>query len=425
MKSTPLFSNALRLATCGLAIVCVFSCDRDDDIATYQAPKETAVASAPQFAMANAPSAEPAAEPQAPISWTVPSGWKQMPGSQMRFATFQVSDANPNAQLTVIPLGPESGSLLPNLNRWEQQLGLPPSSETEAPKKVVEVKLPDATAYTVDLANKQERMLAAIIPHADRIWFFKLVGPAANVSPQKENFDAFIKSIHFGGGGGAGAAPANPQAKAGPQELPAGHPALPQDNSQQQLPSGHPALPSDGAQQLPSGHPALPADGNAAAKSNAEFLNQPQSNSELKMAPNWKLPNDWTEEPPRPMRAVSYLIDTTGQKGEVIVTKMDASHFGTLLSNINRWRGQVHLDPLADESAIKPEIVKINGKDFSFFDFAGPKNESGVVPRIMVTMLVNGPDVWFFKLQGPDELVSKERKAFESFLGAAQFQGAQ
>jgi hypothetical protein len=393
----------LIILSLAAGVVFGFGCDRDDQITSYEAPKERAVATPPQFAMADAAEAAAPAEQQeaAPVIWAVPAGWKQLAGSEMRFATFRVSEASPNIQLTVIPLGPESGQLLPNLNRWEQQLDLPPSSEADAPKRVTEVKLADSTAYTIDLANKQQRMLAAIIPHENRVWFFKLVGPATVVSPQKEAFDAFIKSIKFAGGGAPGPlADAQPGAK--PGELPSGHPALPQqDGSQPKLPSGHPALPAPDA-----GHA------------------QPEPSNDLSLAPTWKRPVDWTEEPPKPMRAASYFIDAQGQKAEVIVTKMDANHFGTLLSNINRWRGQVGLQALADESAVKPQIIKVGGKELSLFDFVGPKGDDGSARRILVTMSVNGPDVWFFKLQGPDDLVSKEKPAFESFLGAVQFQPA-
>src|SRR5688500_3764081 len=62
--------------------------------------------------------------------WTVPAGWKQLPGEGMRFATFQVlPDVNPQLELTVTPLGPESAALGPNVNRWRGQVGLSPISE--------------------------------------------------------------------------------------------------------------------------------------------------------------------------------------------------------------------------------------------------------------------------------------------------------
>ena len=117
------------------------------------------------------------------VDWTVPAGWKELPGQQMRFASFQVSPEKPDVQLTVIPLGAEAGNLLDNVNRWEKQLGLPPTPEQDLGKIVNDLDVNGSQASAVDLtgpanANPRMQMLGAIIPHDGRVWFFKLVGPA-------------------------------------------------------------------------------------------------------------------------------------------------------------------------------------------------------------------------------------------------------
>ncbi len=43
----------------------------------------------------------------------------------------------------------------------------------------------------------RERMLGAILPHGEWMWFFKLVGPPELLGRQKENFERFIRSITF------------------------------------------------------------------------------------------------------------------------------------------------------------------------------------------------------------------------------------
>lgn len=142
-----------------------------------------------------------------------------MPAGQMRYAVFAVNDATPPVLVTVIPLGREAGQLLPNVNRWEQQVGLSPSSEAELPKVVKHVTLADfSTADVVDLIGPEaqagaarQRILAAIVRHGDRVWFFKLAGPADVVGGQKAAFEQFLQSVHFGGGGdGATSRPAVP-----------------------------------------------------------------------------------------------------------------------------------------------------------------------------------------------------------------------
>ena len=42
-----------------------------------------------------------------------------------------------------------------------------------------------------------DRMLGAIVPHGDQVWFFKLLGPKDPVAAQTEAFTALLKSIQF------------------------------------------------------------------------------------------------------------------------------------------------------------------------------------------------------------------------------------
>src|SRR3954468_23037167 len=202
-------------------------CEKDDKVVVYTTPKD-----APRNE--SAVPANPAAQPtpvidesklppaQTEIQWTVPQGWQQQPGTDMRYASFLIWPDHPEIQLTVIPLGAEAADVLQNVNRWEGQVGLQPSALTELPKVVKRVTVGDLNIDTVDLtgpesANPRLRMLAAILPHADKTWFFKLQGPAELIGTQKGDFDAFLKSIHFANGapppavgataGGAGATP--------------------------------------------------------------------------------------------------------------------------------------------------------------------------------------------------------------------------
>jgi len=190
-----------------LIVVWVWGCDRDDKVVVYTTPKETPRAPAapgstptPVIDTANLPPSQPE------IQWTVPQGWKQLPGDgQMRFASFQVLPDHPEIQLSVIPLGAEAADLLPNVTRWQGQVGLQPSTLADLPNVVKRITVGDVNIDTVDLtgpetANPRLRMLAGILPHNGQTWFFKLLGPADLIGTQTGNFDTFIKSIHFANG---------------------------------------------------------------------------------------------------------------------------------------------------------------------------------------------------------------------------------
>jgi hypothetical protein len=84
-----------------------------------------------------------------------------------------------------------------NVNRWEGQESLPKSTEAELPRVVSVIQVGDSQADLVDLNGTGHRLLGAILPHADRTWFFKLSGPAEAVAAYKAEFEQFVRSIHF------------------------------------------------------------------------------------------------------------------------------------------------------------------------------------------------------------------------------------
>ena len=118
----PLVKAQLLVIALVATAFCV-GCDRDDQVRAYQSPKE---APAPA-------SDEAAADSRRLMEWTVPPGWKELPGDQMRYAAFAVAPNDPSVVLTVITA---SGDVLANVNRWEGQLGLPPTSASDLNKVV-------------------------------------------------------------------------------------------------------------------------------------------------------------------------------------------------------------------------------------------------------------------------------------------------
>lgn len=98
-------------------------------------------------------------------TWTLPAGWQEQPGSNMRFATItMVADGKP-LELTVIPLpnigDDEQQYLADNINRWRDQLGLPAISGEQMFAGGDEggaVKQFEVNGTTVTLANLVGRL---------------------------------------------------------------------------------------------------------------------------------------------------------------------------------------------------------------------------------------------------------------------------
>lgn len=364
----------MRLRTILLAgMIGIVGCDRGvEDVRVQSAPKQPPpsmqAAVSPAAAPAQAPAGDPHAHADAPIHWTVPAGWKEQPGGQMRFAAFQITD-DPNIVLTVIPLAGDSGSLVANVNRWEGQIGLPPSPEAELGKVVTRIEVEGKPVDIIDLtgpesANPRLRMLAAIIPHEGSTWFFKVTGPADVIAAQKSNFDAFIKSVHFT-----------------------------HDHHHHAHGGGD-----------PHAGMAHGVDPHGAVASNTDI--------------QYTQPQEWNKDEPRPMRHVSF----TGDGVEMVISKLPAIGSGSYLDNVNRWRGQVGLPAITDGSQQKSEPIQIGGAAAVLFDFTGP-GDAASAKRMLVAVAPAGTELWFFRFSGTSAAIEKQRASFDSFIKSIQFVG--
>jgi hypothetical protein len=135
------------------------------------------------------------------------------------------------------------------------------------------------------------------------------------------------------------------------------------------------------------------------------------------------LPAGWEQDPnPSPPRLAAYRIASGDGNAEVTITRFPGDT-GGLLANINRWRGQVGLEPVAEVNSQGTEPVMIAGKESMLFDFAGPA-KSNAPPRILVAMTRHGDDTWFFKMTGPSSLLAAQKEAFRGFLSSYMFPDA-
>ena len=196
MKST--FRIDRLFTALALAGFFAAGCGERDAPRVYRAPKEAPSARPNDPEPADA---GPAAETP---RWVVPAGWKRLPDQQMRFATFQVNPDDPKLIVTVFSFGPESGALLPNVNRWEEQIGAAVSGEADLPKVVKKLKSNGLEIDAIDLhgaapegQSEGQRMLAAIMPVGAKVWFLKFVGAESKIAAHQEEYDAFLRSISF------------------------------------------------------------------------------------------------------------------------------------------------------------------------------------------------------------------------------------
>jgi hypothetical protein len=132
------------------------------------------------------------------IKWKAPEGWSEVAPSAMRYASFSATNASgEKIDISIVTFPGEGGSDDDNVNRWRQQIGLPPMSSSAVATQVAPLKTADATFATIDIAGTNARTVAAWTRRDGRVWFFKATGPNAAVEKEKQNFVKFIESVRF------------------------------------------------------------------------------------------------------------------------------------------------------------------------------------------------------------------------------------
>jgi hypothetical protein len=365
---------ACRRAGWALALL-VAGCG-GDDVQVYKVAKDSpqtdSAAQAPVL-----PPNHPDTSGAAPrLQWKLPQGWQEVPPGQMRAASFKLMDKDAKqADVSVVPLPGLAGGDLANVNRWREQVSLPSVQEEDLPKLAQAVEIAGQTAQLYDLAGtnagsgEKTRILAAVLKREGSAWFFKMTGEDALVAQQKPAFVEFLKSVSF-----------------------------PTTAAQAQLPASHP-----------------PVDGSG-------LLSQPTDTTpSVEGKPSWQVPSGWHEAPAGQFLVAKYTVAGDGADQAAVNVSMSPGEGGGVLANVNRWRGQLGLNPLTRSDLDKqmqtldmPEgktlVIEMAGTDRT-----GQKSQliGAIVPR-------NG-QTWFYKLMGAQPVVQRQKQAFTNFVQTAKY----
>ena len=376
--------TARHFALLILCAVLAIGCEKKETIAFYNAPKDPPPTTAPVMSIADVnpgggtgAGGAGGAEAKTSLHWDAPKAWKEMPPSSMRVAQFRAND-DPPVDLTVIPLGPESGALLPNVNRWERELAIPPSPQEKLGEVTKQTKVNDLDVTMVDLKGAEKRTLAAIVPFGGRVWFFKMQGPNDIVAKQQENFNAFIATLHA-------------------------------------AEEGH----AHGGQPAAAAAPAAGGAGAAAAGAAAD----PHAGQPISKLKKYALPDGWREMPDsKPPRMLGLEVGSGENRAEMLASRFAAGNAGSFADNITRWRRQIGLPPIEDPSTLpmKDTIVGKDGEGVSL-EMNNPDNKKALV----VVLASARGDLWFFKFSGPSDVITAERPKFDAFIKSLEFGGDQ
>jgi hypothetical protein len=348
------FRNAAILTLAAFALA---GCRRDD-VKVYHVAKDDSAA--PPQNQIVAPEQTSTTQPQ--LQWTLPDGWQQIAPSQMRVASFTVTNANgQTADVGVIPL-PATGQEIQLVNMWREQMQLP-ALTNETTTEAVSVgrnsaKLFDIASDALLIDGKfRARILVAELTRGATGWFFKMTGEDSFVASQKENFLQFLKSVSF------------------------------VENSPAQIAS------------VPE--------------------TQNQSTNSI-----WTIPPDWKQIDPSMMLFAKFSIASSDGNADVNVSSL-AGEGGGLAANVNRWRGQLGLPPITEPDLLPYENgINLIGGRYGIVDLNGTDAKTGKPARLVGAIVPQNGQTWFYKLMGDEPIVAQQKDAFIKFIQSAKYPDA-
>jgi hypothetical protein len=350
------------------AVLVCAGCGKSDDakITVYRIPKETQPKTQSQPATMDGDAA-----PE--VHWTAPAGWEGQPASGFRKGSYLVRGADgKTADVSVISFPEAAGGLLANVNRWRDQLKLAPITDATQAGKAMTVN--GRNMFFADMVSEapiaadgsKSRILGGIFPAGAATWFFKMIGPEALVESQRDAFQRFLQSVHVDEGAA--------------------------------VPAPMTANTSGSNTNAPTLPPIEPAQGGAL---------------------HYTVPPDWQEKPLSPMRLASFKATApNGKEADVSVVSLPGIAGGDL-ANVNRWRGQVQLAPIDENTLAQTAAhVRANGHDYLMVDLVSdrPIDEKQEKQRILGAILDENGRAWFIKMTGDDATVAAQKNAFTDFL---------
>ena len=131
----------------------------------------------------------------------------------------------------------------------------------------------------------------------------------------------------------------------------------------------------------------------------------------------WQAPAGWTEvESTSSMRLVSFSVPHGDEVGDLSVTKLSGGA-GGMLANLNRWRGQLGLEPVGpDTPGAAGQVAQASAGTFTWWSIV---NDEGDPSAGMLAGMLEAPDhVMFVKLTGSGELIAAHEAEFVEFLAS-------
>jgi len=288
------------------------------------------------------------------VAWKLPEQWGENPGvGGMMAGSFHVKTGQgPQGRIGVMPFR-DSVETPQIVNMFARELG---HSDYNQSNLVEIMEKKDLAGRSFDLIRLEDKSgdeenprtaLLALHRQNEQTWLFPFIADKRLVRDQLDNFYAFLGSTIL---------------RAGKTPVRAMAPSLPQ---------------------------AQPANSNH--------------------QPTWVAPQHWEQKPATQMRIGNYAVSNkSGESLDFSITSFPGQVGGTL-ANVNRWLGQVGMEP-TDEEGLKEYLsdFTIDQKPAKLV-LAESKEQA-----LYAAILFHKGRSWFLKLMGDRALAQSEK---ENFLG--------
>ncbi len=340
---------SFALASGCLALV---GCEQES-IRVYQAPKETARSLSSHGDMGRAHSMverpTPPARPE--LTYKVPLGWSEVAPNQVSVANFTITGADgKTANASIAPLPPLGNRETEVVNMWRQQMGLSEITSEEVGKLLTDVEVADSKGK-----------------------MFELVGSASGSDSQQSIITVMQHS--------------------------------PETSWFYKI-SGDTALVTKEKSNFLDFIKSVRFERSTASAG-------PVTSTPAGKTSRWKIPADWQEVAPGAMQVAKFQVPPQKDATAEVTVSVFPSDTGGNLANVNRWRGQLKLDPVDEAGLAKlaqPLDSQTLGAIVVDMENQGDRMIGAIVPR--------GGQWYFYKMRGGSPAVEAQKAAFVSFARA-------
>lgn len=127
----------------------------------------------------------------------------------------------------------------------------------------------------------------------------------------------------------------------------------------------------------------------------------------------WSLPKGWSQDVSGGMRYATLKPPAAGGKIDVSVVVLPGPAGGEL-ANVNRWRGQIGLPPMAEaDLAAARKMLRSQVGELAVYDFTSDGQKKS---RMVAALAELDGSTWFLKMTGDAEPVAKARPDFLKIL---------